>query len=239
MKISARHSLSGQVVIVAALLALCAASAFAQRKPPFNSGVAHREMGPANLRPDPKGPVVTVPECQFAGDLVHVDFSATNGSWTATGPAQAGLGGPTAVTYGGWTADNGYWIQPFASSQVNGNALSGTYTYTLAFNLPCMPESYANQSITGTMAADNTFQASLNGHPVASCSNPSTCMTAATTVSTQPSRFQQGQNLLTVTVVNVPYSQNPKTGLMTGLGAKMTLNVQCGKMCCQPLPLRR
>jgi len=239
MKISARHSLSATVVLVAAVLALYAASAFAQRKPPIDPNVAHKVAGAVGLGLAARQPVVTVPECRFAGDASHVDFSTTNGSWAATGPAQAGLGGPTAVMYGGWSANNGYWIQPFASSQVNGNALSGTYTYTLAFDLPCMPESYANLSITGTMAADNTFQANLNGHPVAACSSPNTCMTAATNVSTQPAWFRQGQNVLTVTVVNVPYSKNPVTGLMTGLGAKMTLNVQCGKACCKPLPQRR
>lgn len=235
MKISARRSLF--FVLTVALLALCAASAFAQRKLPVGP-LEHKVAGPANIRQDQKQPVVSVPECRYAGDEVHVDFSTNNGSWTSTGPAQAGLGGPTAVTFSGWSANNGYWIQPFSASQVNGSALSGTYTYTLAFNLPCMPESYQTLSISGTMAADNTFQASLNGHAIAACSNPSSCPSTATPVSTQASYFQQGQNVLTVTVVNTPYSQNPKTGLWTGLGAKMTLNVQCGKMCCQPLPTR-
>lgn len=237
MKNSARHSLSGKVIVAAALLALCAASALAQRKPQSRDGIERRPAGEDNAGADMRRRVVPVPECKYAGDEIRVDFSTNNGSWTATGPAQADLGGPTAVTYGGWTANNGYWVQPFSSSQINGGALSGTYTYTLAFNLPCMPEGYANLSIGGTMAADNTFQAKLNGHPIAACST-AMCGTTATAVSTQPSYFQQGQNVITVTVVNTPFSKNPKTGLMTGLGAKMTLNVQCGKMCCTALPRR-
>lgn len=234
MKVSARRSLFVPVVV---LLMLCAAAASAQRKLPTGP-VEHKVAGPVGLEAGSGQARLAVPACKYAGDEIHVDFSTNNGAWTATGPAQPGLGGPTAVTYGSWPANNGYWIQPFSSSQVNGSALSGTYTYTLAFDLPCMPESYANLSISGTMAADNTFQASLNGHTIAACTNPSTCMTAATTVSTQPSWFQQGQNVVTVTVVNTPFSKNPRTGLMTGLGAKMTLNVQCGKMCCMPLPRR-
>jgi hypothetical protein len=236
MKSPARHPLSGRVIVAAALLALCAASAVAQRKlPPPDS--ARPELANDARAEDMRRRVVPVPECKYAGDEIRVDFSTNNGSWTATGPAQPDLGGPTAVTYGGWTANNGYWIQPFSSSQVNGGALSGTYTYTLAFNLPCMPEGYAQLSIGGSIAADNTFQATLNGHPIASCSS-AMCGSTTTAVSTQASYFQQGQNVLTVTVVNTPFSKNPKTGLMTGLGAKMTLNVQCGKMCCTALPRR-
>lgn len=237
MKSPARQALPGKVVVATILLVLCTASAFAQRKSPSPEGMQHRSAG-EDAGADMRRRAIPVPECKYAGDEIHVDASTNNGYWTSSGPAQAGLGGPTAVTYGSWSANNGYWIQPFSSSQVNGSALSGTYTYTLAFNLPCMPEGYANLSISGTMAADNTFQANLNGHAIASCSNPSTCSTTATPVSTQASWFQQGQNVITVTVVNTPFSKNPKTGLMTGLGAKMTLNVQCGKMCCTALPRR-
>ncbi|HTM70961.1 MAG TPA: hypothetical protein VL118_08860 [Luteimonas sp.] len=236
MKSPARQPLSGKVIVAAALLALCAASAFAQRKLPAPGGMQH-EPAREGRDEDMRRRVVPVPECKYAGDEIRVDFSTNNGSWTATGPGQANLGGPTAVTYASWTGNNGYWIQPFSSSQVNSAALSGTYTYTLAFNLPCMPEGYANLSIGGSIAADNTFQANLNGHPIASCSS-GMCGSTTTAVSTQPSWFQQGLNVLTVTVVNTPTSWNPKTGLMTGLGAKMTLNVQCGKMCCTALPRR-
>lgn len=236
MKTSAMQSLAGGFLAATVLLSLCVAPAAAQRKP------LDARMGPPSaVRPELAQPSVPVPECRYAGDEVHVDLSTTNNAWRVTGPAQTGLGGPTLTSYQSWTANNGYWVQPFSSSQINSSALSGVYTYRIAFDLPCVPGGaggYASIALAGGIAADNGFQADLNGHPIAACSSASACLTSATQVSTQPSYFQQGQNVITVKVTNTPTSWNPKTGLMTGLAAKFTLMVQCGKTCCRELPPR-
>ena len=230
------RSFAGRFAAVLILSCPCIAPALAQRPTQSVEAVGHPT---ASRAWPPERSTVAVPECKFAGDDIRVDLSTNIGAWTSNGPAQPGLGGPTPVSYGAWTANSGYWVQPFASSQVNSGALSGNYTYTLTFDLPCAPESYAALAIAGSIAADNTFQASLNGHPIASCANSNTCLSTTTQVSTQPSYFQPGPNVLTVEVVNTPFSKNPKTGLMTGLAAKLMLYLQCGRMCCTPLPRRR
>lgn len=231
----------GKGLLLVALAALCAMSASAQRRhPPVVAGGQRQAYLPATVRPDPKTGAVEVPECRYAGEQSRVDLGTRNGHWSVTGPAQPGLGGPTSVSASGmgWSANVNAWIQPFTSTQINGNAASGTYTYTLVFNLPCAPSSYQTLALVGSIAADNTFTAVLNGQPIASCSNPSTCESTATAVTTQPSWFRQGQNVLTVAVKNWPTSSDPKTGGPTGLATSLYLGVQCGKMCCKDLPIR-
>ncbi|MBS0456626.1 MAG: hypothetical protein JSS44_04760 [Proteobacteria bacterium] len=229
----------GRSLAVFVLAALCALPASAQRRhPPVVDGGARQAYYPGAVRPGPHPKGIDVPECRFAGAQNRVDLGTRNGSWSVTGPAQIGLGGPTSVTASAWSANANDWIQPFSSTSVNGTAATGTYTYTLVFNLPCAPSSYQTLSLVGSIAADNTFTADLNGQPIASCSNPSTCVSTATAVTTQPGWFRQGQNVLTVAVKNWPTSADPKNGGSTGLAGSLYLRVQCGKMCCKDLPSR-
>ena len=206
------------------------------------SHVDHYTAMRANLK------LVHAPECKYAGEVSHVDLSTTsaNGTdphWSVTGPNQKGFGGPTHATHSGWTAVTGYWIQPFTGPSsdpygtANNNARRGSYTYTIQFTLPCKPKSRRNPSgmdasITGVMAADNSFTAKLNGHQIAACGSmgtTSTCFRAPVTpISYSGPYFHQGVNTLTVTVFN-------NSGY-TGMAAKLTLNLTCGKMCCKELP---
>ena len=189
---------------------------------------------------------VKVPECKFMGQTVTADLSTTsvNGvdpHWQVSGPAQTGLGGPTHATHSGWTAVSGYWIQPFSAPSsnqygtANQYARGGTYTYTLHFNLPCMPSSYGALVLGGTLAADNSFTAYLNGisasNAIASCGGTTCFQNSGTSVNfSTGSKFRQGDNTLYVVVKNAD--------MYTGMAAKLTLRIRCGKMCCRELPRR-
>ncbi len=156
--------------------------------------------------------VVRLPECKVAGQQVTANLS-TNvpGIWTVTGP---GASGPTATTLGPWTAVSGYWVQPKtpASSPASGSSAAGDYTYTVQVYVPCEPRNYASIAIGGSIAADNSFKAYLNGSttPFAACAGPTSFNTPATgTAFSLTGSLVRGINTITVVVHN----NEPYTGL--------------------------
>jgi hypothetical protein len=150
--------------------------------------------------------------------------------------AMTAFGGPSHATLTAWTALPGNWIEPYAAPMSGGgpyDAPAGDYTYQLKFTLACAPESYARLNISGVIAADNRFTATLNNNNLlASCSGSGYCFQSpGTTISSPPlSAYVQGTNTITIVVHN--------DGGPTGLAVQATLKAMCGKMCCQMLPTR-
>ena len=194
--------------------------------------------------------VIQVPECKFAGqalpgiDLRTTNVSGTDPHWTVTGPANPqppgtpAVGGPIHAKLTAWTAVSAQWIQPFATSTVGPygdawpNTAVGDYTYTIQFNLPCDPASYTHLGIVGSIAADNSFRAYLNGtsNLIASCATGN-CFKSPDGpkhIVTTTSMFKRGLNTITVVIHN--------DGNYTGLAVKAGLTARCGKTCVPHLP---
>lgn len=180
--------------------------------------------------------VARLPDCTRAGEsLLALDLSTTNATnWTVSGPAQVPsmvpppVGGPTSATLTAWSVMSGYWVQPFVTGTAAWDgAAEGDYTYRIQFYLPCSPKSYTNLSLSGAIAADDSFNADLNGNPIASCGG--LCFKNVTSF-VASGGFVSGLNTLTVVVHNqVAY---------TGLAIRASLSATCGRECCNELPVR-
>ncbi len=192
---------------------------------------------------------VSLPACKYAQQSVAVDLSTTSAMgidphWalTSTPPPSGGtgpgsvFGGPSHAIYAGWTGVPANWIEPFPAPLGPPNPVGmplgapvGNYTYKLTFTLSCAPQSYSRLDLSGVIAADNDFTATLNNMPLASCSGGYCFQSPGTTIAAPPiSAFVQGTNTIIIVVKNA--------GQYTGLSVQAVLRAMCGRMCCQMLP---
>ena len=145
-------------------------------------------------------------------------------NWQVTGPSASG---PAHTSLGDWTALPNNWIQPSTSaSPVHFPA--GDYTYLIRFYIPCDPKNYASLSLTGAIAADNSFRAFANGSvvPFASCAGPQ-CYNAPA----NPTAFGNIAGLLVrgVNTIQIVVHNNEQ---QSGLAVSATLTARCGVECC-------
>ncbi|HWA92489.1 MAG TPA: hypothetical protein VG889_20815 [Rhizomicrobium sp.] len=188
--------------------------------------VALLAFGPA------KADMVGLPACTFEGQPMSVDLSTSNPAtpttptnWQVTGP---GASGPTHTADPAWTALQYYWIQPNLGPYPQFMP-QGYYTYLIRFFIPCKPQNYAGLSLTGRIAADNSFKAYVNGNLFATCAGPN-CFSYPgnpTTFANLAGYLVRGVNAIQIVVYN--------RDTITGLAVSATLTARCGQECCQML----
>lgn len=172
--------------------------------------------------------MVGLPPCTFYGESMSADLSTTHPeNWQVTGPH---ANGPTQITFVAWTALPNDWIQPRSSTELQ-NVDAGDYTYLIRFYIPCNPQNYRGLSLTGSIAADNSFKAYVNGitTPFAVCGG-SYCFNAPA----NPTAFANIANML-VRGVNTIQIVVHNDGAVSGLAMSAMLRASCGRECCQLL----
>jgi hypothetical protein len=170
--------------------------------------------------------MVGLPACTAQGQSMVANLSTTiPTNWQVTG---LNASGPAHTTLANWTALPNNWIQPSSSASPVDFQTSGDYTYLIRFYIPCDPKNYASLSLTGAIAADNSFRAFVNGSvsPFLVCAGPNCYNTPAnpTAFGNLAGSLVRGVNTIQIVVHNIDHQ--------SGLAVSATLTARCGVECC-------
>jgi hypothetical protein len=206
-------------------------------------------------------PHPTLPNCREPNQTVTLDLGTGVSLAGATEPTTPGTADPkwtvhvgtalpspayTTAPVGPWHVPAvgtgaeaglpaGTWIQPSKLGQADASAAAGNYVYRLIFTLPYDSYYYTNISLTGIVAADNSFvSVTLNGHPVSltpACTAPNNCFHTPVNITSPPWNFfssgVNGTNTLDIEVNN--------ESIYTGLYVQAKVTAVCSK-CTMPAP---